>query len=140
MVRGEVFVTSVEYGTTKQITHTPEAEEGVSFGADNRTLVYASERDGISGLYTAKIVRKEEKNFPNATLIEEEEFPQCHADRRRSPASLENRRAELSEILSRWERNRLHRRAYPPHGAEPEEQEGAPGDRWVYVVLAFGRL
>ncbi|WP_296260991.1 S41 family peptidase [uncultured Phocaeicola sp.] len=72
VVRGEVFVTSVEYGTTKQITHTPEAEEGVSFGADNRTLVYASERDGISGLYTAKIVRKEEKNFPNATLIEEE--------------------------------------------------------------------
>ena len=65
-------MTSVEYGTTKQITHTPEAEEGVSFGADNRTLVYSSERDGISGLYTAKIVRKEEKNFPNATLIEEE--------------------------------------------------------------------
>ena len=46
IVRGEVFVTSVEYGTTKQITHTPEAEEGLSFGADNRTLVYASERDG----------------------------------------------------------------------------------------------
>ena len=31
IVRGEVFVTSVEYGTTKQITHTPEAEEGLSF-------------------------------------------------------------------------------------------------------------
>ena len=45
-VRGEVFVTSVEYGTTKQITHTPETEEGLSFGADNRTLVYASERGG----------------------------------------------------------------------------------------------
>ena len=58
VVRGEVFVTSVEYGTTKQITHTPEAEEGVSFGADNRTLVYASERDGISGLYTAKLSRE----------------------------------------------------------------------------------
>ena len=71
IVRGEVFVTSVEYGTTKQITHTPEAERGLSFGADNRTLVYASERDGIRGLYQAKIVRKEDANFPNATLIEE---------------------------------------------------------------------
>lgn len=72
IVRGEVFVTSVEYGTTKQITHTPEAESGVSFGADNRTLVYCSERGGKKGLYLAKITREEDLNFPNATLIEEE--------------------------------------------------------------------
>ena len=72
IVRGEVFVTSVEYGTTKQITHTPEAEEGLSFGADNRTLVYASERDGNWHLYKAEIERKEDLNFPNATLIKEE--------------------------------------------------------------------
>ena len=71
VVRGEVFVTSVEYGTTKQITHTPQAESGLTFGADNRTLVYASERDGNYGLYMAKIVRDEDLNFPNATLIEE---------------------------------------------------------------------
>lgn len=72
IVRGEVFVTSVEYGTTKQITHTPETEEGLSFGADNRTLVYASERDGNRQLYKAEIERKEDLNFPNATLIKEE--------------------------------------------------------------------
>lgn len=39
---------------------------------DNRTLVYASERTGNWQLYTAKISRKEDPNFPNATLIEEE--------------------------------------------------------------------
>lgn len=72
IVRGDVFVTSVEYGTTKQITQTPQAEKGLSFGADNRTLVYASERSGTWGLYTAKISRKEDLNFPNATLIDEE--------------------------------------------------------------------
>lgn len=72
IVRGDVFVTSVEYGTTKQITHTVEAEAGLSFGADNRSLVYGSERGGNWGLYTAKITRKEDANFPNATLIEEE--------------------------------------------------------------------
>ncbi len=71
VARGEVFVTSVEYGTTKQITHTSEAERGLSFGADNRTLVYASERDGIRSLYQAKIMRSEDANFPNATTIEE---------------------------------------------------------------------
>ena len=39
---------------------------------DNRTLAYASERGGNWQLYLAKIARKEDPNFPNATLIEEE--------------------------------------------------------------------
>lgn len=70
--RGEVFVTSADYATTKQITHTPAGEAGLSFAPDNRTLAYASERDGNWQLYLARIARKEEQNFPNATLIEEE--------------------------------------------------------------------
>ena len=72
VVRGDVFVTSVEYGTTKQITHTPEAERGLTFSADNRTLAYASERGGNWQLYLAKIAREEDPNFPNATTISEE--------------------------------------------------------------------
>ena len=69
IARGDVFVTSVEYGTTKQITSTPEAERGLSWGADNRSLAYASERGGNWQIYVAKIARKEDLNFPNATLI-----------------------------------------------------------------------
>ncbi len=84
-VRGEVFVTSTEYGTTKQVTHTPEAEEGLSFGADNRSLVYASERNGNWNLYTAKIVRKDDANFPNATLIEEEALLPDNRTERQQP-------------------------------------------------------
>ena len=72
IIRGEVFVTSADYTTTKQITHTPAAEKYVCFGPDNRTLAYASERDGIWQLYLAKIVRDEDPNFANATLVEEE--------------------------------------------------------------------
>lgn len=72
IVRGEVFVSSVDYGTTKQITHTVAAESSVDFGADNRSLVYASDRDGLSQLYMARIVRDGDPNFPNATLIKEE--------------------------------------------------------------------
>lgn len=71
-VRGNVFVTSVEYGTTKQITNTVEGEADVDFGADNRSLVYASERNGHWGLYTARIKRSDDLNFPNATLIDEQ--------------------------------------------------------------------
>ena len=72
IVRGDVFVTSTDYATTKQITNTPAKEAAVSFAPDNRTLVYASERTGNWQLYTAKISRKQDPNFPNATLIEEE--------------------------------------------------------------------
>ena len=72
IARGEVFVTSADYATTKQITHTPARESGLSFSPDNRTLAYASERNGNWQLYLAKIARKEEPNFPNATIIHEE--------------------------------------------------------------------
>lgn len=70
--RGEVFVTSDEYQTTKQITHTPEAEADPSFSPDGKTLVYTSERDGYYNLYLAQMTRKEDLNFAYATLIEEE--------------------------------------------------------------------
>ncbi|MDN4753399.1 S41 family peptidase [Porphyromonadaceae bacterium W3.11] len=82
IVRGEVFVTSVEYSTTKRITETTAEESSVSFGADNRSIVYASERDGKSDLYIAKITRDEDPNFPNATLITEEKLiPNDHSEK-----------------------------------------------------------
>jgi len=72
IVRGEVFVTSADYATTKQITHTAAREDNLSFAPDNRTLAYDSERNGHLQIYLAKIVRSEDPNFPNATLIKEE--------------------------------------------------------------------
>ena len=72
VVRGEVFVTSTEYATTRQITQTAGAECGVDFAPDGRSLVYASERDGHWQLYTAKIGRADDPNFPNATVIDEQ--------------------------------------------------------------------
>ena len=69
--RGNIFVTSVEYNTTKQITDTPAAESQISWAPDNRTIAYTSERDGHANIYTATISRKEDLNFPNATVIEE---------------------------------------------------------------------
>ena len=85
IVRGDVFVTSTNYPTTKQITNTPAGESGLSFAPDNRTLVYASERTGNWQLYTAKIIRKEDPNFPNATLIEEEVLLPSKTVERRYP-------------------------------------------------------
>ncbi len=72
VVRGNVFVTSTDYRTTKQITHSVAEEKDVDFRADNRTLAYSSFRDGYWNIYITKISRKEDPNFPNATLIKEE--------------------------------------------------------------------
>ena len=80
VARGEVFVTSTEYATTRKISQTAGAEADVDFAPDGRTIVYASERNGNWQLYTASIVRKEDLNFANATLIKEESvFPELPA-------------------------------------------------------------
>ncbi|WP_297058106.1 S41 family peptidase [uncultured Duncaniella sp.] len=68
---GDIFVTSVEYPSTRQITKTPQGEGHPSWGADNRTLYYTSDRDGHKNIYRATINRKDDPNFSNATLIEE---------------------------------------------------------------------
>ena len=70
--RGEVFVTSTDYATTKQITHTTAGESDVTWGPDNRTLYYTSERDGRNNIYKATIAHADDPNFPNATVIKEE--------------------------------------------------------------------
>lgn len=69
--RGDIFVTSVEYPTTVQVTHTPQAERHVSWGDDNRSLYYTSERSGRKAIYKAAMTRKADPNFANATEIAE---------------------------------------------------------------------
>lgn len=83
--RGEVFVTSTDYASTKQITHTAAAEADVVFSPDGRKLAYASERDGKWNIFTAELARKEDINFPNATLVQEKPLFKKNDLDRRSP-------------------------------------------------------
>ncbi|MCA9300434.1 MAG: PD40 domain-containing protein, partial [Phycisphaerales bacterium] len=70
VVRGEVFVTSVDYDTTRRVTDTPEQERSVSFAPDGRRLLYAGERGGSWNVYEASL-GEDELNFFSATVIEE---------------------------------------------------------------------
>jgi len=72
ITRGEVFVTAVDYATTKRITNTPEQERSVSFSPDGRTLLYAAERNGSWNIYKTSIIRDDEKHFYRSTLLKEE--------------------------------------------------------------------
>ena len=83
--RGEVFVASTEYNTVKQITNTAAAEADVVFSPDGKKLAYASERDGIWNIFTAELTRKEDINFPNATVVKEKALFENNTVDRRAP-------------------------------------------------------
>jgi Tol biopolymer transport system component/C-terminal processing protease CtpA/Prc len=68
---GDVFVSNIENGITKQITRTPQQEESVSFAPDGKSLIYSSERNGKWSIYESTILRPEEPFFYASTLIRE---------------------------------------------------------------------
>jgi Tol biopolymer transport system component len=74
VVRGDVFVTSTEYATTRRITNTPEQERGVSFSKDGRELYYAAERGGCWGVWRTVLTEKNDKLFTYAVKTKEELF------------------------------------------------------------------
>ncbi|HQN09717.1 MAG TPA: DPP IV N-terminal domain-containing protein, partial [Thermoanaerobaculia bacterium] len=71
VARGEVFVASVEHGTTRRITDTPGQERSVSFSPDGKSLLYAGERDGSWNVYRTDRTDPEETAFYNATALKE---------------------------------------------------------------------
>jgi tricorn protease len=72
VMHGDVYVTSVDYKTTKQITDTPEQERSIDFAPDGRSIVYASERNGLWQIYTTKLKNASDKNFTYASDLTEE--------------------------------------------------------------------
>ncbi len=97
--RGEIFVSSIDYGTTKRITNTPWQERSVSFSPDGRSLVYAAEYDNNWNIYSKSISRDEEPYFYASTLLDEktiiateaEEFQPLWSPDGKEIAYLENR-------------------------------------------------
>ena len=57
---GDIFVTSVEYPTTKQIRNHTSGGSSITAGAlTDRTLYYSSDRDGHENIYRARIARED---------------------------------------------------------------------------------
>ena len=74
VMHGDVYVTSVDYKTTKQVTNTPEQERTIDFSPDGRSIVYDSERGGMWQIYQTSIKNKDEKQFTYATDLVEEQL------------------------------------------------------------------
>ena len=74
VLRGDVFVTSADYKTTKRITNTATQERDLSFSSDGRTIYYSAERDGNWGIWRTSLTKKEDKYFTYANDFKEELF------------------------------------------------------------------
>ena len=72
VMHGDVFVTSVDYKTTKQVTDTPEQERSINFAPDGKSIVYCAERGGHWQIYRTKLKKADEKLFTYSTELEEE--------------------------------------------------------------------
>jgi Tol biopolymer transport system component/C-terminal processing protease CtpA/Prc len=72
IVRGDVYVTSVEFETTKRITNTPGSERWLTWSPDGRSLAYASESGGNWSIKIAKNMAKNEPYFFSSDHIVEE--------------------------------------------------------------------
>ncbi len=77
VIRGDVYVTSTKYKTTKRVTDTPAQERTLSFSPDGRSLVYDSDRDGLWQLFVAKLTNDDDKQFAYASDITEEPLYSC---------------------------------------------------------------
>jgi len=147
--RGEVFVTSVDYATTRQITSTPAAEYELSWGSDNRSLYYTSERDGLKAIYRARIGRDADTDFAHATsVIEEPVFPSDGTERNAPAVSpdgkklayMENRCRLMVTDLPSADKSKLLAGGKEkfPHG--DIEFDWSPDSRFItFSLIANGR-
>lgn len=97
--RGEIFVSSIEHGTTKRITNTARQERSVSFSPDGKSLIYAAESDSSWNIYSKSLIRDEEPYFFMSTILKDdvvvatvsEEFQPEYSPDGKEVAYLENR-------------------------------------------------
>lgn len=140
IVRGEVFVTSVEGGITKRITNTPEQERTVSFTPDGRSLIYAAERNYSWDIMKTSIVRNEEPYFYASTVLKEEPLIATDAEEFQpviSPDGKEIAYLEERNILKVFNIASKKSRLIVPAGVNFSYSDGdqnycwSPDNRWL---------
>ncbi|MEM6298326.1 MAG: S41 family peptidase [Bacteroidota bacterium] len=145
IIRGEVFVTATEFGTTKRITNTPEQERSVSFSPDGRALLYAGERNGSWNLYQTKLVREEDKHFYDAMVMTEEAlletdaetFQPSYSPDGKEVAFLEERvNLRVLNLESKKTRTVMDKRYNYSYSDGDQWYQWAPDSKWFLVAYS----
>jgi tricorn protease len=148
VVRGEVFVTSVEGGFTKRITNTPQQERNVKFSPDGRSIYYSTERGDSWDIYRASIERKEEPYFYASTILKEEPVINTEAEEFQpelSPDGKEIAYLEERNILKIYNLASKKSRTLVPKGVNFSYADGdqyytwSPDGKWIALYSAEGR-
>jgi len=142
VVRGDVFVTSIDYNTTKRITNTPQMERNVAFSPKGDKVIYAGERNNSWNLYQTSIKNPEEKTFANSTLLVEEvilenkdeTFRPKYSNNGKEVAYLANRtELQVINIKSKKTRVILDGKWNFSYTDEDLEFNWSPDDKWFLV-------
>ena len=147
VVRGEIFVTSIDGKVTRRITNTPGQERSVSFSPDGRMLLYASERNGSWDIFTRRIVRAEEPYFYASTQLEEkaiaatpaEEFQPLFSPDGTEVAYLEERTAiKALNLASGKTRTLLPAGKNYSYADGDQSFDWSPDGKWVVFAMNTG--
>lgn len=101
--RGDIFVSSVEFGTTKQITSTPWKESSPSWADGGRTLYFVSNRDGRNDIYRAEMTRSADPNMLYSTALKEERVLPARKEIERADALVSPDGTKLAFVQNRSE-------------------------------------
>ncbi len=140
VMHGDVYVTSVDYNTTKQITDTPEQERSICFSPDGRSIAYAAERGGLWQIYQITLKNKKEDLFTYATEMEEEQlvksahtsFQPAYSPDGKSVAFLEDRtRLCAVDVKSHQVRQLMDGKYMYSYSDGDQWFEWSPDSRWL---------